>query len=104
MVKLEKIMKKNTMFLILLLCMLPSMVFAGTAYYVDPGATYDGNGTYASPWKTLASINAHSFSTGDDLYFKVGTTLNVPAGQYLNIPWNGTSGDWVTEWWGSAYY
>jgi len=73
----------------------------GTTHYCDPSAASDGNGTYTSPWKYLSSVNNHTFATGDDLYFKVGTTLTVPAGQYLNITWNGSASDHVVI---GAYY
>lgn len=74
---------------------------ASTAFYVDPTAGSGGNGSYASPWNSLSQVNGHSFSTGDDVYFKAGTTLNVPAGQYLDVDWNGTAGDHVVI---GAYY
>ena len=93
---------KKILFLLCLFLILPSMGLAGTAFYVDPTASGGTHvGTYANPWQTLAQVTAHSFSTGDDIYFKAGTTLSVPATQYLNINWNGTSGDHVVI---GAYY
>ena len=76
-------------FLILLL--IPS-VCIGANYYVDP--TYNGsngssNGTFLRPWKTLAQVNSHKFSTGDGLFFKAGTVMVMPG--ILNISWSGTA-------------
>ena len=81
------------------LCFLPSLVFAGTAHYVDCSAGTNGNGSYASPWNNIPSVNSHSFSTGDDVYFKVNTTCTPST--YLAVDWSGTSGDRVII---GAYY
>src|SRR5215204_498440 len=43
-------------------------------YYVDCSAAANGNGTQASPWNNLATVNARTFAPGDNLVFKRGTT------------------------------
>ena len=73
--------------------------FAGNAYYIDPSASSDGNGSYSKPWKYISSVNDHSFSTGDDIYFKVNTRCS--ADSYLEIDWDGTASDKVIV---GAYY
>jgi len=45
-------------------------------YYVDCSAATNGNGTQSSPWNSLASPNATTFSAGSSLLFKRGTTCN----------------------------
>ena len=95
-------MKTVKFFLALLLCLLPSLAFSGTANYVDCNADNNGNGSYASPWNNITSINSHSFSAGDDVYFKVNTTCTLTANSdRLQIDWGGTSGDRVII---GAYY
>ncbi|MBC9719439.1 right-handed parallel beta-helix repeat-containing protein [Streptomyces sp. TRM66268-LWL] len=47
---------------------------ANTAYYVDCSAATDGSGTQASPWNTLATVNARTFGPGDQILFKRGAT------------------------------
>jgi hypothetical protein len=81
-------------------------VFAENAsaanYYVDCSASTNGNGTYESPWNNLPSVNAKTFVTGDDIYFKVGTTcyLNSDSDR-LQIKHSGTNSDRVVV---GAYY
>jgi len=84
---------------LLIISILPSLVFASTAYYVDCSAGSNGNGTYERPWNNTASVNNYSFGAGDDVYFKVNTTCTMSA--KLNIDWSGTSSDFVTI---GAYY
>lgn len=72
---------------------------AGTAYYVDPTAGSGGNGSYASPWNSIAQVNAKVFNNGDDVYFKVGTTLTMT--DRLLVDWHGTEADPVVI---GAYY
>src|ERR1041385_3963162 len=43
-------------------------------YYVDCSAVTNGNGTQASPWNNLATVNGRTFAPGDSLLFKRGTT------------------------------
>ena len=51
---------------------------AGTAYYVDAAAGDDRNaGTSESAaWQTLSKVNATTFSAGDTIYLKAGSTWN----------------------------
>jgi parallel beta-helix repeat protein len=77
-------------------------VFAGTSYYLDPSDSGSSNtGTYAEPFNSLSTVNAYSFSAGDDLYIKVGTTLTIANGNFLTIDWDGTESDRVII---GAYY
>jgi hypothetical protein len=71
-------------------------------YYVDCSASTNGNGTFASPWNNLPSVNAKTFAAGDDIYFKVGTTcyLNSDSDR-LQIKHSGVSSDQVIV---GAYY
>jgi hypothetical protein len=71
-------------------------------YYVDCSASSNGNGTYESPWNNLPSVNAKTFATGDDIYFKVGTKcyLNSDSDR-LQIKHSGTNSDRVVV---GAYY
>jgi hypothetical protein len=65
-------------------------------YYVDCSASTNGNGTFGSPWNNLPSVNAKTFATGDDVYFKVGTTcyLNSDSDR-LQVDWSGTGSNRV---------
>lgn len=92
-------MKAIKLTITLLLYLLPSLAFAGTAHYVDCSAGTNGNGSYASLQNNIYSVNSHSFSTGEDLYFKVNTTC-TPSVKFM-IDWNGSSGDQVII---GAYY
>ena len=83
-------MKAIKLTITLLLCLLPSLVLAGTAHYVNCSAGANGNGSYTSPWNNISSVNNHSFSTGDDVYFKVNTTC-IPS-ERLEIDWDGSTG------------
>lgn len=48
---------------------------AGKDYYVDSIAGSDSNsGTSSSPWKTLSAINSRTFSAGDTISFKRGSS------------------------------
>jgi hypothetical protein len=50
---------------------------ATTWWYVDCSAATNGNGTSSSsPWNTLASVNAHTFTAGDGLVFAESTTCS----------------------------
>lgn len=77
--------------LLVLGCVIPGLGNAGTAYYVDCSAGNNGNGSYANPWNNIASVNNHEFSTGDDLYFKIGTTCTC--NEELVINWGGRIDD-----------
>lgn len=47
---------------------------AGTARYVDCSAQTNGSGTLASPYNSIAAVNALTLSAGDSVQFKAGTT------------------------------
>jgi hypothetical protein len=65
-------------------------------YYVDCSASTNGNGAYESPWNNLPSVNAKTFATGDDIYFKVGTTCYLNAdSDRLQVDWSGTGSNRV---------
>ena len=72
-------MKAIKFLIVLLSSLLPLLAFAGTAHYVDCSAGTNGNGSYASPWNKIPSLNSHSFSKGDDVYLKVKTTCTLTA-------------------------
>jgi hypothetical protein len=52
---------------------LPAIASA-TTYYVNCAAASNGNGTSASPWNSLATVNSRAFAPGDSLLFNRGTT------------------------------
>ncbi|MFC9331227.1 ricin-type beta-trefoil lectin domain protein [Kitasatospora sp. NPDC057015] len=47
-----------------------------TSWYVDCSAPGNGSGTQSSPWNTLASANGHTYTPGESLLIKAGTTCN----------------------------
>jgi hypothetical protein len=47
-----------------------------TAYYLDCSAAANGNGTQNSPWNSLATANTHTFTPGESLLLKKGSTCN----------------------------
>ncbi len=63
---------------ILLVALLSTQILrvqaANTSYYVDCSATSNGTGTQASPWNTVASVTATTFTSGDSVLFKRGTS------------------------------
>ena len=96
----KKLLKK--IIILFFIFFIPSIIFAGTAHYVDCSAGTNGSGTYASPWNNIPSVNSHSLSTGDDVYFKVSTTCTVSTSSgHLVVDWDGNSGDTVVI---GAYY
>lgn len=89
-------MKALRIFTFVMICLLPSLVFAGKAYYVDPSQTDPfEDGSYDHPWNGIDDVNSFKFKTGDDVYFKVGSSLNVPENTYLKIHWSGNENDQV---------
>lgn len=63
-------------------------------YYVDPGAAAGGNGSIAAPWNTGTQVTAATFTPGQSVGFKCGTTLNLSAA--ITIAEDGTSGNRIT--------
>jgi hypothetical protein len=45
-------------------------------YYLDCSANQNGNGTQASPWNSLVSVNSFTFLPGDRLLLNRGTACN----------------------------
>jgi parallel beta-helix repeat protein len=88
----------GAVFLIMLAFSLSAFAQSAQAadYYVDCSASSNGNGTFGSPWNNLPSVNAKTFATGDDVYFKVGTTcyLNSDSDR-LQVDWSGTGSNRV---------
>ena len=81
--------------MIFAILLIPSICF-GANYYVDP--TYNGSkgssiGSYSRPWTKIEQVNSHSFSTGDDVYFRAGTALVMT--ERLLIDWSGSEKDRV---------
>lgn len=60
-----------------------------TKYHIDPTVGTSGDGSASSPFKSWT--NLPTMSTGDDVYFKCGTTYQPTA--RCNVTWGGTSGD-----------
>lgn len=68
-------------------------VLAGKSYFVDLNANENGNGTYQQPWNNINTVNNYRFSTGDDVYFKCGTTSS--GSEKIIVHWSGTPNDKV---------
>jgi parallel beta-helix repeat protein len=65
---------------------------AGASYYVNCAAASDGNGSSASPWNNLTTVNSKTFAPGDSLLFNRGTTC---AGSFV-FKSSGTSANRIT--------
>jgi hypothetical protein len=78
-------------FLFLLNFLLPNFVKAAT-YYVSITGSDTNPGTQAQPWKTIAKVNASSFSPGDSILFKRGETWS----ETLIPPSSGSAGSPIT--------
>jgi len=81
--------------LLILLVLIPSWASAAT-YYVDCNANGDaGAGTSTAAnvaWKTIAKVNASSFSAGDSVLFNKGCTWR----ETLTVPSSGSAGSPIT--------
>jgi parallel beta-helix repeat protein len=75
---------------ILISLMVVSMTASATVYYVDSAAGKDTNsGTSSSaPWKTLAKVSSHSYSAGDQILLKSGSTWR----EQISVRSSGASG------------
>lgn len=62
---------------------------AAQSFYVDCAATTAGNGTRATPWNSLAPVNAHTFQPGDSILLERGSTCT---GQTLFPKGSGAAG------------
>jgi len=79
--------------IILLILLFPSLVFAGTAYYVDLDAGSSGTGTYASPWNKISDVEGAGLSAGDDVYFKHGTSNADGNQEDFDVTWASSKED-----------
>ncbi|GIG56810.1 hypothetical protein Lfu02_11820 [Longispora fulva] len=57
-----------------LLAPTPAGAAAPATYYLDCSAAATGDGTAATPWRDLATVNAHTFAPGDTLALRRGVT------------------------------
>jgi len=86
---------RKLLFIFLTILFWVSTSYAGVAHYADLTDSGSSNlGTYAEPFNSLTTINAHAFATGDDLYFKEDVSHDFTEAT-LTIDWTGTSGDHV---------
>jgi hypothetical protein len=67
----------------------PPAAAAATNYYVDCSATAAGSGTQASPWNSFAPVNSRTFTAGDQILIRRGTSC---AGQQLWPKGSGSAG------------
>jgi hypothetical protein len=83
-------MKKFLVFISILFLAASLSANPGTTYYVDAtGGNDDNNGTSTeTPWKTVAKVNASSFSAGDSILFKRGEIWR----EQLTVPSSGSAG------------
>ena len=84
---------KRLIILVLILIAAPCF---GATYYFDPGAAAGGNGSFATPWNSLSQVAAKTFATGDDLYFRAGTSITInSSNKRFVINWHGSESDQV---------
>jgi len=74
--------------------MMTSQIFAGIVYYIDATNGNDLNDglSEVSAWKTIAKVNAQSFSPGDSILFKRGEIWR----EQLVVPSSGSAGNPIT--------
>src|SRR5580693_1499568 len=79
--------------IVFLLMLLGARAWA-TTYYVSSGAGSDSNNgtSAATPWQTIAHVNAQTFSPGDSILFKRGDVWN----ESLAPASSGSSGNPIT--------
>ena len=87
-------MRKIGRYLLILLVSITPQLLAGTVYYVDSINGNDGNAgtSSAAAWRTVAKINARSFSAGDQVLFVRGGVWR----ERLAIPSSGTAANPIT--------
>jgi parallel beta-helix repeat protein len=67
-----------------------SVASSATVYYVDSAVGKDGNSgnSTTSPWQTLAKVSSRSYSPGDQILLKSGSTWR----EQISVPSSGVSG------------
>ena len=87
-------MRKIGQYLIILCFSITPQLLAGTVYYVDSINGNDANAgtSSAAAWRTVAKINARSFSAGDQVLFMRGGVWR----ERLAIPSSGTAVNPIT--------
>ena len=90
-------MIKRLLYIALFILLTVSVGWSAT-YYAYPtscAGSETGNGlAYNTPWTSMATINAYSFSEGDDLYFENSTNLTLTSDACrLVVDWEGNSGN-----------
>jgi hypothetical protein len=93
-------MKKKLFFGIMFFLLFYNSYTFSAVYHIDPSSNTVGDGSAFSPFKSWA--NLPKMLTGDDVYFKCGTTFkpSSPTG-YLRIYWEGNEKNPVVV---GAYY
>ena len=78
-----------------ILFVLCAMSASAATYYVDATGGNDSKDglSNATPWKTIAKVNAASFNPGDTILFKRGETWRDAN---LGVIWSGSSGSPIT--------
>lgn len=73
-------------------------VLSGTTYYVDPAGSDAADGlTTGTAWQTLSKVNGFSFSAGDRVLFKRGSTYRGATSPMIQVSSsNVTFGDYGT--------
>ena len=81
-------------FLVFISILFLAASLSATTYYVDATGGNDSNSglTEALAWKTIAKVNASSFSAGDSILFKRGETWR----EQLTVPSSGSAGNPIT--------
>jgi len=79
------------LFYILIFLLIASQGFAADIFVSDSlGNDTTGDGSYSTPYKTIAKVNSLSLATGDDVYFLCGDTWT---GEQLWVDWEGSAED-----------
>jgi hypothetical protein len=62
-----------------------------TDYFVDLDAASSGSGTFANPWNSPENVESGGLGTGDNCYFKCGTSFSYSGSAGFTVNWSGTS-------------
>ena len=88
-IRQKKLPLKNALILAFLIL---STIATATDYYISSSGNDANNGISSStPWKTIAKINASSFSPGDTLFFNKGDSWR----EQLTVPSSGSAGSYI---------